>query len=49
MKVRIGYGIGAAPQFFADVDGLGRVVDDLDRLGRSEECKGMAASRHEQN
>ena len=33
MKVRIGYGIGAAPGLFADVGGLGRVVDDLDRLG----------------
>lgn len=33
MKVRIGYGIGAAPSLFADVGGLGRVVDDLDRLG----------------
>jgi probable F420-dependent oxidoreductase len=33
MKVRIGYGIGAAPGLLADVGGLGRVVDDLDRLG----------------
>ncbi len=33
MKLRIGYGIGAAPSLLADVGGLGRVVDDLDRLG----------------
>jgi len=33
MKVRIGYGIGAAPTLFSDVGGLGRLVDDLDRLG----------------
>lgn len=32
MKVRIGYGIGAAPRLFADVGGLGRLVDDLDRF-----------------
>ena len=33
MKVRIGYGIGAAPKLFADLGGLGRLVDDLDRFG----------------
>ena len=33
MKVRIGYGIGAVPQLLAEPHGLGRVVDDLDRLG----------------
>ncbi len=33
MKVRIGYGIGAVPKLLAAVDGLGAVVDDLDRLG----------------
>ena len=33
MKVRIGYGIGAVPKLLAETDGLGRVVDDLDRLG----------------
>ncbi len=33
MKVRIGYGIGAAPGLFADVGGLGRVIDGLDRCG----------------
>ena len=33
MKVRIGYGIGAVPQLLAEKHGLGRVVDDLDRLG----------------
>ena len=33
MKVRIGYGIGAAPGLFAQKGGLGRVVDDLERLG----------------
>ena len=33
MKVRIGYGIGAAPGLIAEKNGLGRVVDDLERLG----------------
>ncbi len=33
MKVRIGYGIGAAPLLFSDVGGLGRLADDLERLG----------------
>lgn len=33
MKVRIGYGIGAVPKLMATPDGLGTVVDDLDRLG----------------
>jgi probable F420-dependent oxidoreductase len=33
MKVRIGYGIGAAPQLFSDPGGLGRVIDALDRTG----------------
>ncbi len=33
MKIRIGYGIGAAPRLLAETDALGRVVDDLDRLG----------------
>jgi probable F420-dependent oxidoreductase len=33
MKVRIGYGIGAVPQLLAEPNGLGKVVDDLDRLG----------------
>ncbi len=33
MHTRIGYGIGAAPALFAQPDGFGSVVDDLDRLG----------------
>lgn len=33
MKVRIGYGIGAVPKLLGQLDGLGAVVDDLDRLG----------------
>jgi probable F420-dependent oxidoreductase len=33
MKVRIGFGIGAAPGLFADVGGLGRVIDSLDGTG----------------
>jgi probable F420-dependent oxidoreductase len=33
MKVRIGYGIGAAPGLLADAAGLGRVIDRLDQLG----------------
>lgn len=33
MKVRIGYGIGAVPGLLGQPDGLGRVVDDLDRIG----------------
>lgn len=33
VHTRIGYGIGAAPGLFARPDGLGSVVDDLDRLG----------------
>ncbi len=33
MKVRIGYGIGAIPRLLGEPHGLGRVVDDLDRLG----------------
>jgi len=30
MKVRIGFGIGAAPRLYAEPNGLGRVVDALD-------------------
>ena len=33
MKVRIGYGIGAAPGLFSDPGGLGRAIDALDRTG----------------
>jgi probable F420-dependent oxidoreductase len=33
MKVRIGYGIGAVPKLLGEPDGLGKVVDDLERLG----------------
>ncbi len=33
MKVRIGFGIGAVPRLLSRPDGLGAVVDDLDRLG----------------
>lgn len=33
MKIRIGYGIGAIPNLLSRPDGLGAVVDDLDRLG----------------
>lgn len=33
MKVRIGFGIGAAPRLFADPGELGRVVDQLDAEG----------------
>ena len=33
MKVRIGYGIGAVPKLLSRPDGLGAVVDELDRLG----------------
>ena len=33
MKVRIGYGIGAVPGLLSQPDGLGAVVDDLERLG----------------
>ena len=33
MKVRIGVGIGAVPKLLSRPDGLGAVVDDLDRLG----------------
>ncbi|MEQ8840746.1 MAG: LLM class flavin-dependent oxidoreductase [Acidimicrobiales bacterium] len=32
MKVRIGYGIGAVPTLMARPDGLGQVVDELERL-----------------
>jgi len=31
MKVRIGFGIGAAPRLYAETHGLGRVVDALDK------------------
>jgi probable F420-dependent oxidoreductase len=33
MHIRIGYGIGAVPELMGQPDGLGLVVDDLDRLG----------------
>ena len=33
MKVRIGFGIGAVPRLLSRPDGLGVVVDELDRLG----------------
>jgi len=33
MKVRIGYGVGAVPELLDERHGLGRVVDDLERLG----------------
>ncbi len=37
MKIRIGYGLGAVPSLYPsakkDIGGLGRVVDDLDKLG----------------
>ncbi|MDE0607324.1 MAG: LLM class flavin-dependent oxidoreductase [Acidimicrobiaceae bacterium] len=33
MKIRIGYGIGVVPKLLSRPDGLGAVVDDLDRLG----------------
>ena len=33
MRVRIGYGIPAAPRLYADVGGLGRLVDRIDELG----------------
>ena len=33
MHTRIGYGIGAVPKLLGEPDGLGNVVDDLDRLG----------------
>ena len=33
MHVRIGYGIGAVPKLMAEPNGIGKVVDDLDRLG----------------
>jgi probable F420-dependent oxidoreductase len=33
MKVRIGYGIGAVPKLLGERNGLGNVIDDLDRLG----------------
>ena len=33
MKVRIGYGIPAAPRLYADVGGLGRLVDRIEELG----------------
>ena len=37
MKIRIGYGLGAVPSLYPrerkDPGGLGRVVDDLDKLG----------------